>query len=206
MRAVVLGKNRRSLTPILRCAFGIVNGNPLAFSHNAHAIAYERTPLESLRDEESRERGEIATKPLVKIVTWGDKDVEAADLARRIQQTRKAERCAWKDFAVLYRLHNHRDELVRELAQRGIPFSIEGLDVLDTPEVRDAIACLAAAVSPNDAASLFRVAALPQFHIDGNELRAAMRAVRRNELDLPGILEKAGGRGGGAGERGGDSW
>lgn len=190
LRAVVLGKNRRSLTPILRCAFGIVNGNPPAFSHNAHAIAYERTPLESLRDEESRERGEIATKPLVKIVTWGDKDVEAADLARRIQQTRKAERCAWKVFAVLYRLHNHRDELVRELAQRGIPFSIEGLDVLDTPEVRDAIACLAAAVSPNDAASLFRVAALPQFHIDAKELRAAMRAVRRNELDLPGILSK----------------
>ncbi|MFZ1916948.1 MAG: ATP-dependent DNA helicase [Terriglobales bacterium] len=193
LRAVVLGKNRRSLTPILRCAFGIVNGNPLAFSHNAHAIAYERTPLESLRDEESRERGEIATKPLVKIVTWGDKDVEAADLARRIQQTRKAERCAWKDFAVLYRLHNHRDELVRELAQRGIPFSIEGLDVLDTPEVRDAIACLAAAVSPNDAASLFRVAALPQFHIDAKELRAAMRAVLRNELDLPGILSKLAG-------------
>ena len=39
-------------------------------------------------------------------------------------------------------------------------------------------------MSPNDAASLFRVAALPQFAIDPLELRAAMRAVRRDELDL----------------------
>ena len=82
---------------------------------------------------------------------------------------------------------------MKELAERGIPFSIEGLDVLDTPEVRDALACLTAAVSPNDAASLFRVAALPQFKIEAAELRAAMRAVRRNELDMSGILAKLAG-------------
>jgi superfamily I DNA/RNA helicase/RecB family exonuclease len=196
-RAVVLGKNRRSLTPILGCAFGIVNENPPVFSQKGSAIAYQRTPLQSSRDEEARDLqskpGESSAAPLVEIVTWGDKDVEAADLARRIQKTRKTERSAWKDFAVLYRQHNHRDELVKELAERGIPFSIEGLDVLDTPEVRDAIACLAAAVSPNDAASQFRVAALPQFAIDAGELRAGMRAARRNELDLPGILGKLAG-------------
>src|ERR1700687_29237 len=56
------------------------------------------------------------------------------------------------DLAVLYRQHSHRDELVHEFAERGIPFTIEGLDVLDTPEVRDVLACLTAAVSPNDAA------------------------------------------------------
>ena len=50
------------------------------------------------------------------------------------------------------------------------------------------MACLTAAVSPNDAASLFRVAALPQFGIDPMELRAAMRAVRRQELDLRTVL------------------
>ena len=60
--------------------------------------------------------------------------------------------------------------------------------MLDTPEVRDVVACLTAAVSPNDAASLFRVAALPQFGIDAMELRAAMRAVRRQELDLRAVL------------------
>jgi DNA helicase II / ATP-dependent DNA helicase PcrA len=190
-QVVVLGKNRRSLSPILKCAFGIVNENPAVFGKTfgkkvpaaGPAISYQRTPLESLRDEEAAKKGETASAPLVEIVTWRDREVEAADLSRRIQKKRKAERCGWNDFAVLYRVHSHRDELVKEFAQRGIPFSIEGLDVLDTPEVRDAVACLTAAVSLNDAGSLFRVAALPQFKIDPMELRAAMRAMRR-ELDL----------------------
>jgi DNA helicase-2/ATP-dependent DNA helicase PcrA len=195
-RVVVLGKNRRSLLPILRCAFGMVNDNPPVFgqalSHKVISISYQRTPLESIRDEEAKQRGETAAAPPVEIVTWRDKEVEAADLARRIQKKHKDkdkdQRCAWSDFAVLYRQHHHRDELVHELAERGIPFSIEGLDVLDTAEVRDVVACLTAAVSPNDAASLFRVAALPQFGIDPMELRAAMRAVRRQELDLRTVL------------------
>ncbi len=194
-RVVVLGKNRRSLSPILQCAFGIVNENPAVFGKTlgktapdaGPAISYQRTPLESLRDEEAAKRGETARAPLVEIVTWRDREVEAADLARRIQKKRKVAHCGWKDFAVLYRQHSHRDELVKEFAERGIPFSIEGLDVLDTPEVRDVVACLTAAVSPNDAGSLFRVAALPQFEIDPGELRAAMRAMRR-ALDLRGAL------------------
>ena len=197
-RVVVLGKNRRSLSPILRCAFGMVNDNPPVFgqtlSPKGISISYQRVPLESLRDEEAKQRGETAAAPPVEIVTWRDKEVEAADLARRIQKKRKDkdkgkdQRCRWSDFAVLYRQHHHRDDLVHELAERGIPFSIEGLDVLDTAEVRDVVACLTAAVSPNDAASLFRVAALPQFGIDPMELRAAMRAVRRQDLDLRTVL------------------
>ena len=181
-----------------------MNDNPPVFSAarppNGSSISYQRAPLESLRDEEAKQKGETAVAPLVEIVTWRDKEVEAADLARRIQKKRKDEhrdknkdkdqRCAWRDFAVLYRLHNHRDELVHELAERGIPFSIEGLDVLDTPEVRDVVACLTAAVSPNDAASLFRVAALPQFGINPTELRAAMRAVKRQELDQRTVLSR----------------
>jgi DNA helicase-2/ATP-dependent DNA helicase PcrA len=189
-RVVVLGKNRRSLSPILRCAFGIVNCNPPVFSQtpaSVNSISFQRTPLESLRDTEAKQKGETTPAPLVEIVTWGTKEVEAADLARRIQKTRKEQRCRWSEFAVLSRIHSHREELVHEFAERGIPFSIEGLDVLDTPEVRDVVACLTAAVSPNDATSLFRVAALPRFGIDPAELRAAMRAMRR-ELDLRNVL------------------
>ncbi len=59
--------------------------------------------------------------------------------------------------------------------------------------MRDIVACLTVAVSPNDAASLFRVAALPRFGIDPMELRAAMRAVRREELDLGTVLRKIAG-------------
>ncbi len=200
-RVVALERNRRSRSPILRCAFGIVNDNPPVFPQTlslkgnsiACQISYQRTPLESLRDAEAKEKGETTPAPLVEIVTWGDKEVEAADLAYGIQKKHREQRCKWSDFAVLYRQHNHRDELVRELTERGIPFSIEGLDVLDTAEVRDVVACLTAAVSPNDAASLFRVAALPQFGINPTELRSAMRAVRRQELDLRTVLGRLAG-------------
>jgi DNA helicase-2/ATP-dependent DNA helicase PcrA len=194
-RVVALEKNRRSLSPILRCAFGMVNDNPPVFSQKETSISYQRAALESLRDEEAKQKGDSTVAPPVEIVTWGAKEVEAADLARRIQRKHKDkdQRCQWREFGVLYRQHNHRDELVHEFAERGIPFSIEGLDILDTPEVRDVVACLTAAVSLNDAASLFRVAALPQFGINPLELRAAMRAVRRQELDLRTVLEKLAG-------------
>ncbi len=187
---VALEKNRRSLSPILRCAFGIVNDNPPVFAQTTSAISYQRSALASLRDEEAKRGGVSGDASPVEIITWGDREVEAADLGRRIQKKRKTLRCKWSDFAVLYRQHVHRDEIVREFGERNIPVSIEGLDVLDTPEVRDVIACLTAAVSPNDAAALFRVAALPQFGIQGLDLRSAMRAVRRQELDLRGVLGK----------------
>jgi ATP-dependent DNA helicase UvrD/PcrA len=189
-RVVVLGKNRRSLSPILRCAFGIVNENPAVFSQKGVAVAYQRTPLASQRDDDTQQKGEPITAAPIEIVLWRDAAVEAADLARQIQKRRKETRCSWSEFAVLYRQHNHREELVKELVERGIPFTIEGLDVLHTPEVRDVVACLTAAISPNDAASLFRVAALPQFAINPIELRTAMRAARRGELDLPAVLAK----------------
>ncbi len=189
-RLVVLDRNRRSLSPILRCAFGIVNDNPPVFSEKGSGISYQRAPLASQREADSHTRGESIVPPPVEIITWGDREVEAADLARRIQTKRKEHHCDWSEFAVLYRQHSHREELVKELTERAIPFSIEGLDVLHTPEVRDVLACLNVAVSPGDAASLFRVAALPQFAIDPQELRAAMRAVRRDELDLRKVLEK----------------
>lgn len=205
---VALEQNRRSLAPILRCAFGIVNENPPVFGEKAKkagkanrlqagsapeersAISYQRSPLESWREADARERGEALAGPPVEIVTWCNKEVEAADLARRIRGKRKELRCEWKRFAVLYRTHGHREELVKELAERNIPFSIEGLDVLDTPDVRDVLACLGAAVNPKDAANVFRVSALPQFAIDPVELKAAMRAARRGELDLRNVLAK----------------
>jgi DNA helicase-2/ATP-dependent DNA helicase PcrA len=189
-RIAVLDKNRRSLSPILRSAFGIVNENPPVFGQKGSSIHYQRSPLESQREIDAKARSQVLPGSPVDIVVWAHKEVEAADLARLIQRMRKELRCSWSDFAVLYRQHNHREELVPELAERGIPFSIEALDVLDTPEVRDLVACLTAAVHPGDAASLFRVAALPQFGTIPNELRAAMRAVRREELDFRKILTR----------------
>ncbi|MGC2247626.1 MAG: ATP-dependent helicase, partial [Terriglobales bacterium] len=180
-KQVTLQKNRRSLAPILECAYGIIRENK---GEEQHAL------LESWRETDALERGTVLPSSPMEIVTWRSRDVEAFDVASRIQKKRKELRCEWSRFAVLYRLHGHREELVKELAERNIPFSIEGLDVLDSPDVRDVLACLSAAVNPKDAANLFRVAALPQFGIDPLELKAAMRSVRRDDLDLQKTLGK----------------
>jgi ATP-dependent exoDNAse (exonuclease V) beta subunit len=91
---------------------------------------------------------------------------------------------------VLYRQHSHRDDVAAELAEQGIPFSIENMDVIDTPEVRDLFACLGAVVSERDSASLFRVAALPQFSLDPEKLRAGMRSLSKsaNNAGLASVL------------------
>jgi len=57
----------------------------------ASSISYQRAPLASLRDEEAEHRGDGTAAPLVEIVTWVDREVEAADVAYRMQKKRKGQ-------------------------------------------------------------------------------------------------------------------
>src|SRR5271166_1734803 len=189
-KLVALRKNRRSTTPILQCAFAVVDKNPQVFSvsdpttpGDSTAFAYGRTPLESAREEEATKEGRALTAFPVEAVSFAGKDAEAPDVARMIEETQRHLRCKWKDFGVLYRSHVHRDDLVRQLAEREIPFTIESMDVSDTPEVRDLFACVAAVVDIGSDASLFRVAALPQFDVDPEQLRAALRSIAKDSKE-----------------------
>jgi superfamily I DNA/RNA helicase/RecB family exonuclease len=184
-RLVALEKNRRSTTPILKCAFALIAKNPDIFpAGKGSTFPYRRAPLVSAREEEAARQGGELPSVRVDSAILTAKEVECSDLVSAILQKKKEARCAWRHFAVLYRQHSHRDPLAEELAQQGIPFSIENMDVVDTPEVRDLFACLGAVVSVHDGASLFRVAALPQFAIDPEKLRAVMRGVPRDERDV----------------------
>jgi ATP-dependent DNA helicase UvrD/PcrA len=180
-RLVVLGKNQRSTTPILQCAFALIDRNPAVFPGvpTQSGFDYRRSPLQSAREERALDQGKPLSAVPVEVVPLSGRDYEAVDIAATIEEKRRHLRARWSDFAVVYRSHFHRDEIVRELGQKGIPFAIENMDVLDTPEVRDLLACLGAMDSTADAASLLRVAALPQFEIDPEDFRAAMRAVPR---------------------------
>ncbi len=108
------------------------------------------------------------------------KDFECTEIVTAMRDWQRKTRRQWSDCAVLYRTHFHRDQLAAELASQGIPFSIENMDVMDMPEARDLFACLGAVVSDADGASLFRVAALPQFAIDPEKLRAGIKALPRD--------------------------
>jgi DNA helicase-2/ATP-dependent DNA helicase PcrA len=178
-KLVILGENRRSTTPILQCAFSLINENPSVTVKDG-AQRYHRSALSSGREQEAREHGQVLATSPVEVVVQSDREGESFDLVETLKQRKKQLGAKWSDFAVLYRLHFHRDEVAAELIEEGIPFSIENMDVLDTPQVRDLLACMGAVVSSSDGASLFRVAALPQFGIDPNQLRSAMKALPRD--------------------------
>jgi len=190
---VALEKNRRSTTPILTCAHALIRQNPDIFP-GGRGIEYRRAPLLSAREEEASRQGKPLPSVPVEAVLFAakGKDMECSDAVRVIRQARRQSRCKWKEIAVLYRQHLHRNELVEELGEQGIPYSIENMDVMDTPEVRDLFACLGAVVSSKDDASLFRVAALPQFAIEAEKLRAGIRALPREQESggVASVLEK----------------
>ena len=181
---VVLEKNRRSTTSILRTAFAVINENPPVFAQQRDpAFAYQRAPLQSARDEEIARSGSQRANPPVTAIILKDRGTEGPDLVSYLRESQRRSRCKWSDFGVLYRSHLHRDDLVQELAQAGIPFVIESMDISDTPEARDLFACLNVIVSSGDDVSLMRVAGLPCFRVNPEQLRQVMRAIARNNRD-----------------------
>ncbi|MGO8810775.1 MAG: ATP-dependent helicase [Candidatus Sulfotelmatobacter sp.] len=183
-KLVILGKNRRSTTPILQCAFALIDKNPPVFGPNERsALAYRRVPLQSAREEEAQKEGQPLPTFPVEAISFSGKDAEAPDVVSIIEGVKRRSRCKWKDFGILYRSHVHRDDVVQQLAEREIPFSIENMDVSDTPEVRDLFACVAVVVDLGADASLFRVAALPQFNVDPEQLRTTLRTMAKDSKE-----------------------
>jgi DNA helicase-2/ATP-dependent DNA helicase PcrA len=179
-KRVVLEKNRRSTTAILQTAFALINENPPVFAKNGSGtLSYQRAPLLSARDEEASKGGQQFANQPVTAVILKDKSTEGPDLVCYLREAKRKFKCKWSDFGVLYRLHSHRDDLVQELAEAGIPFVIESMDVSDTPEARDLFACLNAIVTSGDDVSLVRVAGLPCFHVNPEQLRQVLRDIAR---------------------------
>jgi DNA helicase II / ATP-dependent DNA helicase PcrA len=177
---VKLEKNRRSLSPVLHSAFALISKNPDVFNVGPGLTVYQRSVLISAREEDAAREGKQFPRVPVEAVVLTAKDFECTELVAALRDWQRKTRRPWSDCAVLYRTHSHRDQLAAELASQGIPFSIENMDVMDMPEARDLFACLGAVVSDADGASLFRVAALPQFHIDPEKLRTGIKALPRD--------------------------
>jgi len=188
-KRVILEKNRRSTTPILRSAFALIDKNPPVFANQPSArqsnpaSSYRRVPLQSAREEEDAKEGASLARSPVSVVVLTTKDTEGPDVVGFIRDAQRKSKGKWSDFGILYRSHYQRDDVVHELAKAGIPFVIESMDISDTPEARDLFACLNAVVSAGDDVSLFRVAALPTFHVNPEQLRQVMRSIARDNRE-----------------------
>ena len=175
-RGVVLDENQRSRGNILRVAYKAISENPPVPSLGV-AVKFERKPLLSARDLREQLSGRLVFDDHVDVAICASHDDEAALVAGEIERLRLSQKTHERiSTAVLYRQHLHRERVMEELAGRGIPFIVVGMNVLETGPARDLLAVARAVSNPNDAESLFRVCALPMFDMAGELLREKLAA------------------------------
>src|SRR5258707_9701915 len=103
---VSLTENYRSTPNILRVASQVIGMNTASADFPKKVLTTNRPEGEKIR--------------VVELVEIED---EARWVAGEIERIHRAGR-RWRDFAVLYRAHTHRDAWARELPMRKIPFVI----------------------------------------------------------------------------------
>ena len=115
VKRVTMSENRRSTDSILRSAYSVIAHNPEITSVELPGgERWERKPL-----EHKRTKPEPDPVPNVQIRGWEGTESEADFVVGEICRLRKAESRPWRDFAVLYRSHLHRNEVVERLLERG---------------------------------------------------------------------------------------
>jgi DNA helicase II / ATP-dependent DNA helicase PcrA len=171
---VSLSQNYRSTQRILRVAGEVI-------SHN------EKSPLLPLKllTTENREGEQI------RVAEFGMPEEEAHWVTSEIVRLHQAG-ARWRDFAVLYRKHNHREKLVDCLRRQEIPFVIRKLSILESTLVRDLFAWMRLIVAPADNVACARVLAAPYWGLEPRDLvRLAERADKNHRRPLSDELESA---------------
>jgi DNA helicase-2/ATP-dependent DNA helicase PcrA len=169
-----LTQNYRSTQRILRCAGQVIAQN--------EASPY--LPEKKLFTENP-------AGDRIQVVEVGSNEDEAAWVAGQIAALH-AKGHPWREFAVLYRMHLHKDQLVGELARRDIPFVIRNLTILSHPLVRDLIAYLRLIAAPSDDVACARVLAMPAWGLDALDLaRLCERTSRSRGVTLWNAVENA---------------
>ena len=188
VQRITMSANRRSTLPILRCAYQAIRCNPDIVRVDA---SWTREPLSC--DRLQREP-ELAHAIPVQAIAHSGNEHEASFIADTIETMRRNDPAlAYKHIAVLYRSHYHREKIVDELTLRDIPVRVKGVDLLQTPELRDTMAALRILDSSHPVA-LFRLAAFPAFQIEGERFRAEL-ALCGEGMSAEAALEKVpGGR------------
>src|SRR6266700_7526414 len=170
---VALTENYRSTPNILRVAMQVIGQNAVSADFPKKVLSSNKPSGEKIR--------------IVELATPEEESRWVANELERIHGPGRR----WKDFAVLYRQHAHRDHLVEELARRKIPFVITRLSILEHPLVRDVLAYLRLIAAPYDDIACARVLAAPAWRLEAADLvRLATRARKEKKaiydlLQLP---------------------
>jgi DNA helicase II / ATP-dependent DNA helicase PcrA len=169
---VALTENYRSTPNILRVATQAIGMNEVSPEFPKKVLQANRAEGEKIR-----------------IVELDSPESEATWVAGELERLHRSGR-RWKDFAVLYRQHAHRNVLVEELSHRKIPFVISKLSVLEHPLVRDVLAYLRLIAFPYDDVACARVLSAPAWHLRAEDLvRLAERAGKKRSTSLYDVLQ-----------------
>lgn len=168
---VALTENYRSTPNILRAAQQVIAQNEVSADFPNKILSTNKAEGQRIR---------IAEVP--------DKDGEALWVANELERIHKAGR-RWKDLAVLYRQHAHRDELVEELSRRKIPFVISKLSILVHPLVRDVLAYLRLIAKPYDDVACARILAMPAWQLQPEDLLRLTERAKKERKPIYDILQ-----------------
>jgi DNA helicase II / ATP-dependent DNA helicase PcrA len=158
---VSLSQNYRSSQRILRVAGELI-------SHN------EKSPLLPKKNLITENRdGEK-----VRIAEFATAAEEAHWVASEIERLHE-KGVAWRSFAVLYRKHTHRTDLLSALRRKDIPFVIKKFSILTSTLVKDMFAWLRFIEKRGDNVACARVLAAPYWGLEPKDLvRLAERAAK----------------------------
>ncbi|HXX15233.1 MAG TPA: ATP-dependent DNA helicase [Candidatus Eremiobacteraceae bacterium] len=169
---VALTENYRSTPNILRVATQAIGMNEVSPEFPKKILRANRAEGEKIR-----------------VVELDSPESEATWVAGELERLHRAGR-RWKEFAVLYRQHAHRNFLVEELSHRRIPFVISKLSILEHPLVRDLLAYLRLIAFPYDDVACARVLSAPAWHLSAEDLvRLAERAGKKRGTSLYDVLQ-----------------
>ncbi|MBZ5703377.1 MAG: ATP-dependent helicase [Acidobacteriia bacterium] len=169
---VTLTENYRSMAKILRVATQVITQNEVSEDFPKKVLSAARGEGEKIR-----------------IVELGTPADEARWVRGELQRLHGAGH-RWREFAILYRQHAHRDALVAELRRAGIPFFIAKLSILKHGLVRDVLAYLRLVARPYDDISCARVLAAPAWGLDATGLmRLTERAAKKRGTPLYDVLQ-----------------
>ena len=168
---VALTENYRSTPNILRVAMQVIGQNAVSADFPKKILSPNKPPGEKIR--------------IVEVSTPED---EARWVASELDRIHGAGR-RWKDFAVLYRQHAHRDHLVEKLSRQKIPFVITRLSILEHPLVRDVLAYLRLIAAPYDDIACARVLAAPAWHLEAADLVRLAERARKEKKAIYDLLQ-----------------
>jgi DNA helicase II / ATP-dependent DNA helicase PcrA len=168
---VTLTENYRSTPNILRVATQVIGQNTVSADFPKKILSPNKPAGEKIR--------------IVELATPED---EAQWVASELERIHGAGR-RWKDFAVLYRQHLHRDRLVEELSRRKIPFVIARLSILDHSLVKDVLAYLRLIATPYDDIACARVLGAPAWHLKAPDLVRLSERARKEKKAIYDLLQ-----------------